>query len=267
MQKFMQANKRKYLKDLDKMNIKIDHQIVSSLRNPKTMSGLTSRNTNAHISPKNGIAGQKTRPKNDHSENTSLQYNISNDSVEGAAHSSTKTDTRKHSPMNVSAIIRESREFNMKNKVVHDNSASFSRNKMLKNKTLPNLFNYSSKAAGLNNSSTKAITKQFMNPNRKYYNSKKNKTFIEPKTPKDTHVAKNRVYESGSTTRSGGTGEPNYLELKRKVREKCMLSARGDSDTSSAVKNSLSKSHQNIYATKISMLTKENSQLRADYEK
>ena len=71
------------------------------------------------------------------------------------------------------------------------NNSSFSRNKMAKNKTLPNLFNYTNKAAGLINSSTKAITKQFMNPNRKFYNSKnRNMTFIEPKSPNDGSVTK-----------------------------------------------------------------------------
>lgn len=139
---------------------------------------------------------------------------------------------------------------------------------MLKNKTLPNLFSYNSKAAALNNSSTRAITKQFMNPNRKYYNSKMgNKTFIEPKTPTEGTSNKTRVFESGSTSRSGGTGEPNYADLKRRVRERWILSSREHLDSNSASKSPLSKSHQNLYSTKITSLTKENAQLKADYEK
>lgn len=200
-----------------------------------------------------------------------MQYNYSNDSVEGA-HSSTKTDsqnTRKHSPMNVSAVVRESAGFNIKPQVSKEaTSVSFSRNKMSKNKTLPNLFNYTGKQPGLINSSTRAITKQFMNPNRKYYDSKKgNKTFIEPKTPNQPHVVKNRVYESGSTSRSGGTGEPNYIELKRRAREKCLLASGSERDSTPLSQNSITQSHQNLYLTKINALTKENTKLKLDFER
>lgn len=138
---------------------------------------------------------------------------------------------------------------------------------MLKNKTLPNLLKYNAKAAGLINSSTRAITKQFMNPNRKFYNSKKNKTFIEPRTPEEGGVVKNRVYESGSTSRSGGTGEPNYAELKRRAREKYMITARSEqSNSNSKSKSPLSHMHQNIYVNKINSLTKENVKLKGDYD-
>jgi hypothetical protein len=108
-----------------------------------------------------------------------------------------------------------------------------------------------------------------MNPTRKYYNSKaQNKTFIEPKTPNERTVIKNRVYESGSTSRSGGTGEPNYADLKRKARERCMLTTRGESETESNTKTSLSNAaHQNIYASKISSLAKDNAKLKSEHKK
>lgn len=151
--------------------------------------------------------------------------------------------------MNVSAIIKESSKLTI-NKGRHAiiNSSSFSRNKMLKNKTLPNLFNYGSKVPGAINSSTKAITKQFMNPTRKYMSKQRNKTFIEPKTPTDSSsMVKNRVYESGSTSRSGGTGEPNYSDVKSKF--------------------SYQKAHTTMYENKIKSLSKENSELKADFQR
>ena len=167
-----------------------------------------------------------------------------NDSVEGTNSTSNKTDpkTRKHSPANATSIMKESGFGSHFSTKKHMESSLSSRNKMLKNKTLPNLFKYTAKSSGLINSSTRAITKQFMNPNRKVYNPKKNRTFIEPTTPGQEAVVKNRVYESGSTSRSGGTGEPNYVELKRRAREK------------------------NMYVSKINSLTKDNSKLKADYE-
>jgi hypothetical protein len=265
------SKQRKYLKDLDKESAKIDQQIMSTLRQPKTMTSLTSRNMNSNDSSKHIIAGKKMKQYADILSSASAMINQSNDSTEGITHLSAKTDhslNRKYSPMNVSSIVRESKGLNYKNKYKNDTSTSFSRNKLLKNKTLPNLMNYNAKASALINSSTRAITKQFMNPTRKYYYSKtQNKTFIEPKTPTEKTVLKNRVYESGSTSRSGGTGEPNYADLKRKARERCMLTSREENDSSSMTKLSLSNSHQNIYASKISTLTKENSKFKSDYEK
>jgi len=43
------------------------------------------------------------------------------------------------------------------------------------------LFSYEPKLNGANHSSTRLVTKQFMNPNRKYLDKQRNKTFIEPK--------------------------------------------------------------------------------------
>ena len=111
--------------------------------------------------------------------------------------------------------------------------------------------------------STKSITKQFMNPTRKYYNSKRqNKTFVEPKTPTEKPGAK-RVYESHSTSRSGGTGEPNYMDLK-KTRDFSMLSSLNNKKNLSGNKSSL---ENGVLAKKVTNLTKENNQIRRDYEK
>ena len=88
---------------------------------------------------------------------------------------------------------------------------------MLKNKTLPNLFNYGSKTSNGVSISTRAKTKQFMNPNKKHLSKQRNENFIEPKTPSESSkVVENRVYGSESTSRSGGTGEPNYSDFKNK---------------------------------------------------
>lgn len=75
------------------------------------------------------------------------------------------------------------------------------------------------------------------------------------------------MYESGSTNRSGGTGELSSSEFKRKHRDKSALTPRNDGHNSSLIKSALSKSHQNIYMNRIHSLTKENTQLKADYEK
>jgi regulator of replication initiation timing len=161
--------------------------------------------------------------------------------------------------MNISAIMRDTQKLTFKSKYKAD---SQSRNKLLKNKTLPNLMNYSANAGSLNNSSTKAITKQFMNPTRKILQMKgQNRTFVEPKTPNE-RIGKARAFESGSTSRSGGTGEPNYNDLRRKAKERCMLAARTESDSGSVPK-SFSKTVAN-YTSKISNLTKENSSLKSN---
>ena len=55
------SKKRKYLKDLDKEGARIDQHIVSSLRQPKTMSSLATRNMNSNDSSKHIIAGKKIR--------------------------------------------------------------------------------------------------------------------------------------------------------------------------------------------------------------
>lgn len=143
--------------------------------------------------------------------------------------------------------------------------SSLSRNKLLKNKTLPNLFNYKSKASL--NKSTKSITKMFMNPGKKYSGVKElNKTFIDSHTSSQSSTLKHRIYESSSASKSGGTGEPNYVDLKLRTGGKLGSSQRED-DGSSALKNVQAKSNSNIYAAKINLLAKENSQLRADFGK
>jgi hypothetical protein len=147
--KINSSKKRKYLKDLDKEGARIDQHIVSSLRQPKTMSSLATRNMNSNDSSKHIIAGKKMRNA-DILSTASALINQSNDSPDGITHLSAKTDhsnKRKHSPMNVSAIVSESKGMNYKNKYKMNTSTSFSRNKLLKNKTLPNLMNYSAKAA------------------------------------------------------------------------------------------------------------------------
>ena len=163
---------------------------------------------------------------------------------------------RKPSPMNVSAILKEHSKHKLVVPASHISkdqalmsimtSTSFSRNKLSKNKTLPNLFNYANKMHANGPVSTKAITKQFMNPSRKYISKQGNKTFVEPTTPGDSNL-RNRVYESGSTSRSGGTGEPDYSGVKGKY--------------------GYQKVAKTMYETKINSLTKENSQVKADYQK
>lgn len=98
-------------------------------------------------------------------------------------------------------------------------------------------------------STTKAITKQFMNPARKYMSKERNKTFIEPKTPSENTAGliKNKVYESGSTSRSGGTGEPNYSDGKNRF--------------------NYQKVNNSMYETKIAGLTKDNSTLKTEISK
>ena len=78
---------------------------------------------------------------------------------------------------------------------------------------------------------------------------------------------KNRVYESHSTSRSGGTGEPNYADLKRRTREFCMLNPKGENKKNSTIKITQAQVHTNLYHNKISALTKENALLKSDYDK
>lgn len=136
---------------------------------------------------------------------------------------------------------------------------------MQNNKTLPNVYSYHSKIAASINTLSKVASKQVLNPSKKFYLSKdRNKSFAD--NPATHNTNKNRVYESESTSRSGGTGEPNYAEFKRKVRGKATLSSGDESNTSSLVKNALSKPHQTIYSKKISILTKENTHLKTEYK-
>lgn len=246
--KLHSSNKRKHLSDLDKSSSKIENKPMTAQNNPKTMSSLTTRYIKTNPSPCN-------KPFLKSTINKRVTNRLLNDSNDTLNHSSNKTDsknTRKLSPMNVSAIIKETSKINVngsnKNRHAIMNSNSFSRNKMLKNKTLPNLFNYGSKMSNGVNISTRAITKQFMNPNKKYLSKQRNKTFIEPKTPSEgSEVIKNRVYESGSTSRSGGTGEPNYSDFKNKFAYR--------------------KFNNNMYENKIKNLAKENSQFKNECQK
>ena len=104
-----------------------------------------------------------------------------------------------------------------------------------------------------------------INPNKKFYISKdRNKSFIDQTSNHNT--TKNRVYESESTSRSGGTGEPNYADLKRSTRGNWTIGKNEESNTSSLIKNALSKPNQTIYSNKINILTKENAQLKSDFK-
>jgi hypothetical protein len=69
----------------------------------------------------------------------------------------------KHSPVNINSTVKvKGSKFKSK---VNKSDLSNSRNKLLKNKTLPNLMNYTMKAASLMKGSTKFGTKRFQKGN------------------------------------------------------------------------------------------------------
>ena len=77
----------------------------------------------------------------------------------------------------------------------------------------------------------------------------------------------NRVYESYSATRSGGTGEPNYTEVNKKINNNSFLFGSDNINKSCIIKNTACKSTKHMNTNKLSVLTKENIKLKSDYGK
>lgn len=104
--KLHNSSKRKHLQDLDKSGSKIEHKSVTSQNNPKTMSSLTTRYLKTNPSPSN-------RTDSTHDAVKPVAKSLLNYSHE-ISHNSNKSDSkepRKLSPMNVSAILKESSKF------------------------------------------------------------------------------------------------------------------------------------------------------------
>ena len=85
---------RKHLADLDNISNKIEHQVNTAVYHPKTMSGLTSRNSKMIASQIRPIAANSIYPLDDRSKEGSILWTISNDSNDAVGHSTTNTELK-----------------------------------------------------------------------------------------------------------------------------------------------------------------------------